>query len=182
MIVTGLGGVGLGCIMAAKIAGCKMIIGVDKIDSRLDLVKSLGATDVIIRDIPADTVAFATDLLEVTKGERVSLIIDTTGAPSVMTAGMASMGKRGKYIQVGVRPIEFNMTISMSQFFSNSNILMGCIMVDVVPRDFIPQMIQWYRDGNFPIEKLITFLPVKDFPKALAGVQSGELIKPVLVW
>ena len=53
---------------------------------------------------------------------------------------------------------------------------------DAVPRDFIPQMIQWYRDGKFPIEKLVTFLPVADFPTALKGVETGEMVKPVLVW
>jgi Zn-dependent alcohol dehydrogenase len=182
VVVTGLGGVGLGCAMAAKVAGCRMVIGVDKVESRLDLAKSLGATGVIIRDISADTASFATDLLKMTKCERVSLVIDTTGDPSVMTAGIASLGKRGKYIQVRVPPAHFNMAISMSHFFHNSNILMGCIMGDAVPKEFIPQMIRWYRDGKFPLEKLITFMPVKDFSKALAGVQSGDLIKPVLVW
>lgn len=182
VIVTGLGGAGLGCVMAAKLAGCKMVIGVDKVASRLSLAKSLGATEVIVRDVSVDAESFAKDLVKMTKQERVSLVIDTTGDPSVMTAGMASLGKRGKYIQVGVPPADFNMTLSMSHFFQNSNILMGCIMGDAVPREFIPKMIRWYRDGKFPLEKLITFMPVKEFSKALAGVQSGELIKPVLVW
>ena len=33
--------------MAAKIAGCKMIIGVDKTDSLLDLANSVRATEII---------------------------------------------------------------------------------------------------------------------------------------
>ena len=182
LVVMGLGEVGLGCIMAAKIAGCKMVVGVDKVEGRMNLARSLGATEVIIRDISADAASFATDLLKVTNGERVSIVIDTTGDPSVMTAGMASLGKRGKYIQVGVPPADFNMTLAMSHFFHNSNILMGCIMGDAVPREFIPQMIEWHRDGKFPLEKLTTLMPVREFSKALAGLQSGELIKPVLVW
>ena len=126
--VTGFGGVELGCTMAAKIAGCKIIIGVDKVGSRLVLAKALDATDVTTRDISADAESFATDLLKVTNGERVSLVIDTSGGPSVMAGGMASLGRRGKHIQVGVPAADFNTTISMSHFFHNSNFLIGCIM------------------------------------------------------
>ena len=45
-----------------------------------------------------------------------------------MTAGLSIIGKRGKYIQVGVPPPDFSMTISMTNFFHNSNMLLSCIM------------------------------------------------------
>ena len=43
VLVTGLGGVGLGTLMAAKIVGCKMVIAVDRVASRVELAKELGA-------------------------------------------------------------------------------------------------------------------------------------------
>lgn len=31
---------------------------------------------------------------------------------------------------------------------------------DVTPGVYIPKMIQWYREGKMPVEKIITFYPV----------------------
>jgi Zn-dependent alcohol dehydrogenase len=47
IVVLGLGGVGLSAIMAAKLSGCRTIVGVDRVDSRMETAKSLGATHVI---------------------------------------------------------------------------------------------------------------------------------------
>jgi hypothetical protein len=60
-------------------------------------------------------------------------------------------------------------------------------------------MIQWYREGKLPIEKLVRqyqvinspieiagmsnpSFQVKDFELALSEMKSGFAIKPVLVW
>lgn len=45
--IMGLGGVGLSAVMGAKIMGCRVIIGIDRVKSRLELAKELGATHVI---------------------------------------------------------------------------------------------------------------------------------------
>ena len=47
LVVFGCGGVGMAAIMAAKIAGCSTIIGVDVVPSRLNLAMELGATHVV---------------------------------------------------------------------------------------------------------------------------------------
>ena len=44
VMVLGLGGVGLSAVMAAKIAGAGQIIAVDRVKSRIELAKSMGAT------------------------------------------------------------------------------------------------------------------------------------------
>ena len=45
VMILGLGGVGLSALMAAAILGCKKIIAVDRVKSRIELAKELGATD-----------------------------------------------------------------------------------------------------------------------------------------
>ena len=47
VFVAGLGAVGFGAVMAARIAGCKTIFAIDRVDSRLELAKQLGATDIM---------------------------------------------------------------------------------------------------------------------------------------
>ena len=51
-----------------------------------------------------------------------------------------------------------------------------------IPQEFVPKMISWWRDGKFPIERLVETFDAKDMDKALEGMHSGKVIKPVLVW
>jgi Zn-dependent alcohol dehydrogenase len=43
-------------------------------------------------------------------------------------------------------------------------------------------MIKWYRDGEFPIDRLVKTYPADDFGRAIADMNSGETVKPVLIW
>jgi Zn-dependent alcohol dehydrogenase len=182
IVVTGLGGVGLGAIMAANVVGCKSIIAVDKIQSRLDLAQSLGATHVLNTSGLAEG-DFQSAITTLVDNTRISLAIETTGVPWISMAAMTCLGKRGKFIQIGV-PIDqnFNITFPMADLFGNQKILEGNIMGSSRSREFIPKMIGWYRDGKFPVEKLVKFYDAKDVANALHGMEDGSVIKPVLVW
>ena len=47
VIVAGTGAVGMGAIMAAKVARCKAIVAIDRVQARLDLAERFGATHVL---------------------------------------------------------------------------------------------------------------------------------------
>jgi Zn-dependent alcohol dehydrogenase len=47
---------------------------------------------------------------------------------------------------------------------------------------FIPYLISEYRAGRFPIEKLVKTYPATEFQTAIHDIESGKVIKPVLVW
>ena len=180
VVVTGLGGVGLGAIMGAKIAGLKNIIAVDRVKSRLDMAKELGATHVL------DTTGMQGDISkqiqEVVGGERISLAIETTGVPSVMNSAMLSLGTKGKHIQIAPPPSDFHLAIPPSDLFRKSKVIEGSIQGSAVAREFVPKMIQWYHGGRFPLDKFVTFFGASDFAQALQGMEDGTVIKPVLIW
>lgn len=48
IVIFGLGAVGFGAIAAAKQAGCRRIIAVDRISDRLELARKFGATEVLL--------------------------------------------------------------------------------------------------------------------------------------
>ena len=52
----------------------------------------------------------------------------------------------------------------------------------VRPCDYVPEMIKWNREGKFPIEKLIKYFPAEDYEKAIEEMETGETVKPVLLW
>ena len=46
---------------------------------------------------------------------------------------------------------------------------------------FIPLLVQQYKQGKFPIDKLIVRYPLADINQAFADSASGKVIKPVVV-
>jgi aryl-alcohol dehydrogenase len=57
------------------------------------------------------------------------------------------------------------------------------IQGDAVPQRFIPRMIGWYRDGRFPVGRLVRFYGFEDVNRAFSDARRGVAIKPVLrIW
>jgi len=42
--------------------------------------------------------------------------------------------------------------------------------------------MELYREGKFPVDKLCKVYKAKDINQAIEDAESGETIKPVLVW
>lgn len=92
------------------------------------------------------------------------------------------IGKRGKLILVGITPPGLKLDIVASDWMNNGKQLIGSIEGDCVPSEWIPQMIQWYREGKFPIDKIVKTFPANEFGQALHEMHTGSTIKPVLLF
>jgi Zn-dependent alcohol dehydrogenase len=53
---------------------------------------------------------------------------------------------------------------------------------DANTQEFIPRMVQLYRDGKFAFDKLITTCRFENINDAFKATETGEAIKPVLVF
>jgi aryl-alcohol dehydrogenase len=51
---------------------------------------------------------------------------------------------------------------------------------DSVADVFIPTLIELYRQGQFPFDRMITFYPFDEISKAVEDMEKGKVIKPVL--
>lgn len=95
--VFGVGSVGMSAIMAAKIRGAKEIIAVDIQQSRLDLAKKLGATQVVLGN-DLDLIA---KIQKVAPPNGVHYAVDCSGVPRVIETMVDCLGTRGKAASVG---------------------------------------------------------------------------------
>ena len=64
--------------------------------------------------------------------------------------------------------------------FSEGRRAVGIIQGDAVPQRFIPRLIDLYRAGKFPFDRLVKFYDFKDINRAIADSRKGGTIKPVL--
>lgn len=171
--VFGAGGVGLSAIMGAKIAGCKHIIAVDIHENRLELAKELGATHAL-NGSKVDVVA---EIKEITNG-GTHYAVETTGVPPVVHQSMQSLRPLGTCAIVGVTP-EMNIDVH-NEIMSEGKTMMGVIEGDAVPRVFIPQLVEYYKAGLFPFDKLVKFYDFEQINEAFEDSKNGSAIKPIL--
>jgi aryl-alcohol dehydrogenase len=171
--VYGCGAVGLSAIMAARIAGCPRIFAIDVHENRLELARELGATH-----------AFNGRKVDVVKeiksasngGSHYS--VETTGVPPVVRQCLNALRPLGTAAIVGVTP---KMEIDVhNDLMAEGKSMIGVIEGDSVPRVFIPQLVEFYKAGRFPFDRLIGFYDFADIDKAFEDSASGVTVKPVL--
>lgn len=173
IVVYGTGAVGLSAIMAAKITGCKYIIAVDIHDSRLELAKDLGATHVI-NSKKEDVVE---RIKSITNG-GAHYGVDTTGVPIVIRQGLRSLRPLGQLAIVGFTP-EMNINVH-EEIMAEGKTIVGVIEGDAIPQLFIPELVDYYKNGLFPFDKLVKFYNFEEINQAFEDSKKGLAIKPII--
>jgi aryl-alcohol dehydrogenase len=178
LAVFGAGAVGAAAIMAAKVAGCSTIIAVDVHDSRLELARELGATHVV-NSLSQD---LGQALAGVTAGVGVDYVVDTTGRPELLRSAADAIAVRGTVALVGAaRPgteVTFEVGASLVKGWTFKTVLQG----SSVPQSFLPQLIQLWREGRFPIDKLTKDYTLDQINQGFADSADGTTIKPVVIF
>ena len=173
--IFGAGTVGLSAVMAARVVGCGTIIAIDLVDDRLATATELGATHTI-NATDTDVVA---KIHEIT-GSGTHFSLECTGIPQVARQAVDCLTLTGICGVMGVSPAgtEFNLDMN-AVLFGRS--VRGIIEGDSVPQVFIPRLIDLYQQGRFPFDKLIRTYPFADINQAVEDVESGKVIKPILL-
>ena len=58
----------------------------------------------------------------------------------------------------------------------------GILEGDAVPQLFIPRLIQLWKQGRFPFDKLITTYPLSQINEAMEAVVQGKALRNVIVF
>ncbi len=171
--IFGCGTVGLSAVMAAKIAGCTTIIAVDVNPMKLDFAMEVGATHTVNVTEVEDTAKAIKDLV---KG-GVHYSIDTTGRGESVRKAILCTRFRGVTVVLGATG---DMTINVqADLMGDGKSLLGVVEGDSVPQVFIPALLEYYKRGQFPIDKMMTYYTFEDIQKAFD--EAHKNVKSVLV-
>ncbi|KAL1899414.1 hypothetical protein Sste5346_002810 [Sporothrix stenoceras] len=156
-------------IMAAKLTGCRNIIGIDRVASRLELAKILGATHVVNTSELSGTLV--DEIRNITGGSGSTITVDATGATPLIQQGVEFTPNQGKMILLGVAPMDAGFEVQIIPYMVTGKQLMGSMEGGVYPEQ--------ESLADRPIFQLIT---VKDYLKAVRDMEDGVTIKPILLW
>ncbi|MEU0224784.1 NAD(P)-dependent alcohol dehydrogenase [Streptomyces sp. NPDC006284] len=173
LVVLGAGGVGLSALMAAVAVGCDPVVAVDPVASRRALATGLGAAAALA---PGDGLVAA--LHELTGG-GAHHVVDTTGRPETARQAVGALRPRGALALLGLGG---EVAFDVGKLLAKGVRVHGLIEGDSDPRRFLPELIGLHRRGLFPLDRLVTTFPFEDIGAAVAAMEDGSVVKPVLTF
>ncbi|MCB0856854.1 MAG: zinc-dependent alcohol dehydrogenase family protein [Solirubrobacterales bacterium] len=174
--VFGLGGVGLAALIAAKSQDPETLVAVDTVESKLELARDLGA-DLVIHAGP-DAVE---SIREATGG--VDLAVETVGNENVLAEAYAATGRGGTTVTAGLPHPSRKLEIPAISLVAEERSLKGSYLGSCVPRRDIPQFIHMYREGQLPVEKLLSHrLSPAEINEGFDRLARGEAVRQVVIF
>jgi aryl-alcohol dehydrogenase len=177
LLVLGGGSVGLSAVLGAAARELDTIIVVEPMASRRDLALALGATHAV------DPAAGPVDeqVRAIIPG-GVEYALDCTGIAAVVQQSVGALAQRGSLGLIGVpADPEAALSIGLIQAQVIGITVKGIVEGDSDPDVFLPELIELYRAGRFPFDKLVTTMPLSKINEAVAAQHRGEAVKIVLI-
>jgi S-(hydroxymethyl)glutathione dehydrogenase/alcohol dehydrogenase len=178
VVVFGCGGVGLSVIQGAAYAGAARIVAVDLSAERLELAKGSGATDIV--NGAEDVEAFVRDL---TGGRGADYAFEAVGRSQTIRLAYQLTRRGGTTTIVGAGRADDMVEFSALELFFQSRNLQGCIYGSCDPNVDAPRMIELFRNGDLPLDKLVTDrISLEGINDAFDKMAAGEGTRSVIVF
>ena len=177
-VVFGAGLVGLGAVAGCRLAGAERIVAVDRSESRLELARGQGATDVMVAG--DDTVA---RIVEMTGGFGADYTFEATGLVSVMRQAVESarMGW-GLATVCGVAGRGETLEV-VPRFLITGRRVAGSSFGGVKGRDGVPALVDRWLAGEIDVAPLISHrIGLDDVNRGFALMEAQDGIRSVIAF
>ena len=174
-VAFGAGTVGFAGLLAAKLAGCAPIIAVDLFDDRLALALELGATHAVNAKHPQ----LVDEVKRLAGGRGARFCLEAAGFPEALRAAVGVLAPRGTTCLVGSARAGVEAQLEM-RAIQQGRVVRGCVQGESDVQTFLPRLIDLYRDGKLPIDRLVRRYPHAAINDAVADMLAGSTIKAVL--
>ena len=171
--VIGLGGVGLGIIQGARLAGASRIIAIDLLDGKLEQAPQFGATDVInARNVdPVQAVRDMTD-------DRLDYAFEAIGLPLTVEQAFGMIRRGGTAVAVGVN--RGTVSIPGNDFLREKK-LIGSFYGSVSIHADIPRLVDLYMSGKILLDEMVSRRrPLEEINEAFDDMKAGNVIRSVI--
>jgi Zn-dependent alcohol dehydrogenase len=178
--VIGAGSVGLCAVQGARLAGAGRIIAMDLVETKLDVARTVGATDVI----PARDADLVAAVKELTAGRGADVTIEAVGAQTTVDAAIRMTDKGGEVVFVGAGGPETRINVPQFRgLVGSAKTFKGCLFGAADIHRDIPRYLEHYRAGELNLDVLVSrtfgLLEIND---GLAAVAAGEVISAVVTF
>jgi aryl-alcohol dehydrogenase len=106
--------------------------------------------------------------------------LESTGRPDVLRKAVDSLGSRGALGVVGAPPLGVSANFDVNDLLLHGKTIRGIVEGDSVTKKFIPQLVRFFSDGRFPLDRLVKFYSFDQINQAASDSEKGLTIKPVV--
>ncbi|MFO1320259.1 MAG: zinc-dependent alcohol dehydrogenase family protein [Burkholderiales bacterium] len=175
--VVGLGGVGLNALLGAQVAGASQVVAIDIHDDKLDLAKSLGATDVINAKDPEAV----QKVKELTSG-GVDFGLEMAGSVQAMELAYRVTRRGGTTVTAGLPHPEARWPLQHVNLTAEERTVKGSYVGSCVPPRDMPRYIDLYRKGRLPVNKLMSdHITLDQINEGFDRLASGHTVRQIIM-
>ena len=176
--IFGLGGVGLGAIQGAVMAGAERIVAIDVNPDKEEFARSLGATDFVN---PKDYDASIQEVVvELTDG-GVDYSFECVGNVELMRSALECCHKGwGESVIIGVAGAGQEINTRPFQLVTG-RVWRGSAFGGVKGRSQLPGYVDQYLSGELKVDEFITYtMPLEEINNAFDLMHEGKSIRSVI--
>lgn len=171
VVIIGCGGIGLGAVLGAHLAGANPVIAVDLHEHKLAKAREYGAT----HSINSTQTDFADEVRQILGGPA-DVVIDGTGNPQVLEKAYTLTADAGRCIIFGVMPSDKKLSINTLPLHFGK-VLSGSHGGESEPAADIPRLVRMMRDEGFDPAGFVSHrIPLEQINDGIARMRSGEVI------
>ena len=175
--VIGCGGVGNAAVLGARLAGARMVIGVDIDPRKLEWAKQFGANHVI-NSRETDPVE---RIQELTGGNGADVVIEAIGRPETYLQAFYARDLAGTVVLVGVPTPDMRLEAPLLDFFGRGGALKSSWYGDCLPERDFPMLCDLYLQGRLPLDKFVSeTIALDQVEPAFAKMERGEVLRSVV--
>ena len=177
VLVVGLGGVGLSVVQGARLAGAGEVIVVDRAPEKLELARTMGATQVL--EVGGE---LAKQVRGLTGKRGADHAFDCVGLADTIRASWSATRRGGTTTIVGIGGKEQQVTFSALELFHFARVIQGCVYGNTDPMTDIPKILRYAAQGRLDLGALITrTVGLDGIDDAFADMRAGKGARTVVV-
>ena len=176
--IFGCGGVGLNAVQGAVATGAYPIIGVDVLDSKLDLAREFGATHTINptrQDVQQEVIRIT--------GHGVDASIAAVGNTTAMRQAVEVLARQGVAVVLGLPGTGETFPVDPALLMSGERRVVGSRYGSGNPAVEFPKMVELARAGRLKLEELVTKrYDLDEADEAFRALAAGEQARGLIVF
>ncbi len=142
--VVGLGGVGMAAVLTGLATEGVEVLAVDPLPAKVESARALGAHRAMTPDEAAE------------QGVRADAVVEAAGSARAFETALALTGPGGRTVTVGLPHPDDRASVSPLQLVAEARTIVGSYLGSAVPSRDVPLLIDLWRQGQLPVERLVS--------------------------
>lgn len=177
--VIGLGGVGLSAVMGARLAQASVIVAVDRIASKVDLARELGATHGVVAT--SNPNQLADDIRGAADGGP-DFVFEAVGRPETIELAVDVLPAGGTAVLVGMTPQGVRAGFDVYRFVDSGKRILGSNYGSTAAAVDFPYYAELHLAGQLPADRLVDRrIGLDEVEGAFDRLRSGEGLRSVII-